>query len=41
MFLVWVLTWILQQCHVDVAVQLWHWFGEHVLLTVLMILFLA
>ena len=41
MFLVWILTWILQGQHVDAAEKLWHWFGQHEILTVLMVLFLA
>lgn len=41
MVLVWILTAILQSQHVDIAVQLWHWFGQHVILTILMLLFLA
>jgi hypothetical protein len=41
MILVWILTDILQSQHVDWAVQLWHWFGDNVLLTILMLLFLA
>lgn len=41
MFLVWVLTWILESSHVPFAVNVWHWFGHHVILTILMLLFLA
>jgi hypothetical protein len=41
MFLVWVLTWILQSLNVPDAVTLWHWFGAHELLTILLILFLG
>lgn len=41
MLVVWVVTAILQSMDVPVAVQLWDWFGRHVLLTILLILFLA
>jgi hypothetical protein len=41
MLLVWILTWILQSLAFEPAVMLWHWFGDNVLLTILMLLFLA
>ena len=41
MLLVWVLTAILQSCGVPIAITLWHWFGLHPIITVLLILFLA
>lgn len=41
MVLVYVLTAILQSLHIPEAVLLWHWFGSHVLLTILMLIFLA
>jgi len=41
MVLVLILTWILKGLGVHDAVLLWHWFGSHVLATVLMVLFLA
>lgn len=41
MILVFVLTAILQSLDVQAAVQLWQWFGEHALLTILMLIFLA
>lgn len=41
MVLVWILTWILSTLNFEPAVMLWHWFGENVLLTILMLLFLA
>lgn len=41
MLLVYILTWILQGQGVADAVTLWHWFGQHELLTILMLIFLA
>lgn len=41
MLIIWVLTWILQTLNIPEAVQLWHWFGDHVLATILLILFLG
>ena len=41
MFLVWILTWILDSLNFEPAVMLWHWFGDNALLTVLMLIFLA
>lgn len=41
MFLIWILTAILQSAGVSDAILLWHWFGQHVFLTVLMIIFLG
>ena len=41
MILVWILTAILQSLDVPVAIALWHWFGTHVILTILMLIFLA
>ncbi len=41
MLLVWVLTWIMQGLSYQPAVDLWAWFGHHVFLTILLILFLA
>lgn len=41
MILVWFLTMILDSLHFEPAMQLWHWFGENVLLTILMLIFLA
>lgn len=41
MLLVWVLTWILQGQGVTDAIALWHWFGNHELATILLILFLG
>lgn len=41
MIVVFILTAILQSLHVLVATQLWHWFGQHVVLTILMLIFLA
>lgn len=41
MLLVWILTYILQSLGVHDALLLWHWYGQHPVLTVLMILFLA
>lgn len=41
MILVWLLTAILQSLAFEPAVLLWHWFGDNVLLTVLMLIFLA
>lgn len=41
MLVVWVLTWILEGLGNPTAISLWHWFGQHVILTILMILFLG
>lgn len=41
MFLVWLLTGILASLHVVDAMLLWHWFGHHLVLTILMIFFLG
>lgn len=41
MLLIWILTGILHACGFPAAVLLWHWFGAHVLATVLLILFFA
>ena len=41
MLLVWVLTLILSSCGYEPAVLLATWFGEHVLGTILLILFFA
>lgn len=41
MLVVWILTWILQSVGVAEAVTLWNWFGDHVLATILLILFLG
>lgn len=41
MLLVWILTGILDSLHFEPAVQLWHWFGENVLATVLLLIFFA
>ncbi len=41
MIVVWILTAIMQSLHWLPAVELWHWFGEHVIITILMIVFLA
>lgn len=41
MILVYILTAILQSLNVEIAVQLWQWFGQHIFLTILMLLFLA
>lgn len=41
MVLVYFLTMILQSMSYEPAVLLWHWFGENVLLTILMLIFLA
>ena len=40
MFFIWVMTWVLAQCDVPLAIKLWHWYGLHPVITVLMILFL-
>lgn len=41
MLVVWILTGIMQSLSFAPAVELWHWFGHHVLLTILMLIFLA
>lgn len=41
MLLVFLLTWILESQNYEPAVLLWHWFGEHVILTILMLIFLV
>lgn len=43
MFLVWIVTGILATIPdpLPLAVEVWHWFGVHWLLTVLMLVFLA
>lgn len=41
MILIWVLTAILQSLGNPTAISLWHWFGNHVLLTILMFIFLG
>lgn len=43
MFIIWVLTGILATIPdpLPLAVQVWHWFGAHVFLTILMLVFLA
>jgi hypothetical protein len=41
MLVVWILTAIMQSLNWQPAVELWAWFGHHVLLTILLILFLA
>ena len=39
MFIVWLLTAILQSCGVPIAITLWGWFGLHPFLTILMLIF--
>jgi hypothetical protein len=41
MVVVWILTYILQSQGVADAVTLWHWFGQHELLTILLLIFLG
>ena len=41
MFLVWILTAILQSCNVPLAITLWHWFGLHPWITVLLLILLG
>lgn len=41
MLAIWIITGILASLGVSAAVQLWYWFGHHVILTILMLLFLA
>jgi len=43
MFVVWILTWILTTLNPPVpeAVSLWHWFGSHELLTIILIVLVA
>jgi hypothetical protein len=41
MILVWILTDILQSTGWEPAIGLWHWFGDNVLLTVLLLIFLG
>ena len=38
---VFIVTWILESLGNPTAIQLWHWFGSHLLLTILMLIFLA
>jgi hypothetical protein len=41
MIVVWFLTWIMSSLNWQPAVDLWHWFGQNVLLTILMLVFLG
>ena len=41
MFIVWILTAILQSANVPIAITLWNWFGTHVWQTILLLIFLA
>ena len=41
MILVWILTAIMQSLNFQPAVDLWTWFGQNVLLTIIMLIFLA
>lgn len=41
MILVWILTLILQLLAWAPAVLLWHWFGVHWIITILLMIFLA
>jgi hypothetical protein len=41
MFLIWLLIGIASSAGIADATMIWHWFGHHALITILMILFLA
>lgn len=41
MILVFILTWILQSTGEPDAIALWHWFGSHILLTLILLIFLG
>lgn len=43
MLVIWAIIGVLATMHppLDWALSAWHWFGDHVFLTILMILFLA
>lgn len=41
MLAIWLLTWILVSTGFVPAMALWTWFGHHVLLTVLLLVFFA
>lgn len=38
---IWIVTGILSSLNVSEAQSLWHWFGHHVILTILMLIFLG
>ncbi len=41
MLLVWIATWILESVGNQTAVDVWHWYGHHPIITLLLILFIA
>jgi hypothetical protein len=41
MILVFILTWILESMGNPTALDLWHWFGHHILLTILLLVVLG
>jgi|GEM_PF-6738234 len=41
MLAVLIVTWIGQSLGIDAFVQLWAWFSSHILLTILLLIFLA
>lgn len=41
MLAIYIVTAILNSAHVQAAMDLWAWFGSHIFLTILMLIFLA
>ena len=38
MFVVFILTWILESLGNPTAIELWHWFGDNLFLTIILLL---
>lgn len=41
MIAIFLFTWLLVAFHVAAAYPVWNWFGQHVILTILLLIFLA